>query len=267
MKPSIELLAQLERKGLDPMTPHKAIVVDNNDPDRLFRIKARIPVLQDAIEDDDLPWLIPEDNIHPRGLVGGVLGHSASVWGTPKRGTWVSVYYRHGGDPHNGSYSVRVPFDEQTLAEEFEVNYPDRMGYVLPSGLFYVVDERTREVFVNFPGDYHMTVFGDVFQTVIGNHQIHVAKDVSAIPDYLKENVSSLLESLGPQAKKRVKFKGLGKNDSGNLHFHVEGDFTQQVDGDHILRVKGKQNFEVKGRIDYNSQAQVKINGKRIDLA
>lgn len=267
MRPTSDLLNKLERKGLDPTTPHKAIVVDNNDPDKLFRIKARIPILQDAIEDDDLPWLIPEDNIHPRGLTGGVLGHTASVWGTPKRGSWVSVYYRHNGDPHNGSYSVRVPFDKETVAEEFEVNYPDRLGYVLPSGMYFVVDERTKEVFVNFPGDYHMTVFGDVFQTVVGNHQLHVAKDVAAIPDYLKENVSSLLESLGAQAKKRVQFKGLGKKDSGNMHCYVEGDYTQQVDGDHILNVKGKQRINVRGSVDYNSQAQVKINGRRIDLA
>jgi hypothetical protein len=267
MKPTINLLRELERKGLDPKIPYNAIVVDNNDPDRLFRIRARIPILQDAIKDDELPWLIPEDNIHPRGLMGGVLGHTACVWGTPVRGSWVSVSYKHDGDPHLGSYSTRVPFNSTTLAEEFEVNYPDRLGYVLPSGHYFVIDERTRETFVNFPGDHHVTVFGDLRQTVIGNHQLHVAKDVNAIPQYLKDNVSSILDSLGKQQKGRVPFAGFRKKDSGNMHVIVEGDFTQDIKGDHEMKIGGKQVIQVKGSVDYTTSSTYKINGTRIDLA
>lgn len=266
MKPTLDLLNLLERKGLKADVPYPAYVVDNNDPDKLFRVRARIPVLQDAIKDDELPWLIPENNFHPRGLIGGVLGHSASVWGIPQRGAKVNAHFRHNGDPHIGSYSLNVPFDKQTVPEEFEGSYPDRLGYVLSSGMYFVVDERTKEVFMNFPGDYHMTVFGDLRQTVIGNHQLHVAKEVSAIPQYLIDNVSSILESLGSQQKGRVPFAGFLAKDSGNFHMIVEGDFTQDIRGSHEMRIGGKQTVQVRGAVDYTTSANFKINGTRVDM-
>lgn len=266
MKPSSDLLSELNRKGLDSNIPYRAIVVDNNDPEQMFRIKARIPKLQDAIGDDDLPWLIPEDNIHGRGLKGGSLGHSAKVAGIPKRDSWVAIYYRHSGDPHHGSYSQRLPFDKKTIPEEFEVNYPDRWGSVFPSGYLFVHDEKTGETFLNMPGDAHLTIFGDVHQTVVGNYQLHVAKEESAIPSYLADNVSSLYESLGKRQQGRVAFKGFRGKDSGNFHLIVEGDYTQDIRGEFESKIGKNYKQDTTGTTDIDSGSNVKVNGSRIDL-
>jgi hypothetical protein len=54
-------------KGLRTDQPYEAIVVDENDPDKLGQIRARVPGLMDGIPDDQLPWARPRDWNHPFG--------------------------------------------------------------------------------------------------------------------------------------------------------------------------------------------------------
>lgn len=266
MKPTVDLLSVLSRKGIDPTRPHKGLVVDNNDPEKLYRVQVRIPILHDGIRDEHLPWAIPEDNAHPRGLRGGSTGHSASLLGIPKKGHWVSVYFKHKGDPNLASYSHRVPVDAKTVPEEFETNYPNRLGQIYPSGFMWILDESTGELVVCVPGDYHMTVYGDLRQTVIGNHQIHVAKDRSAVPSYLEDTFSSIFGKLSGNQRKRVPFKGLGNKDSGNLHLEVEGDYTVKVGGNVNYDIRGSLKLRTGSSIDYTSGGTVTINGTRLNL-
>lgn len=267
MKAPIDLMNSVSKKRIDPLRPHKGIVVDDNDPEMRARVQIRVPILFDGIKDEDLPWAIPETNGHGRGLMGGGPGkRSATLLGIPKKGNWVNVYFRHNGDPNLASYSHDVPFDNKTFPEEFETNYPNRLGQVMPSGFFWVLDESTGELFVNVPGDYHMTVFGDLRQTVVGNHQIHVAKSEAAVPDYLKDSVSSILSSLTSNQKGRVPFKGLGDKSKGNLHLEVEGDFTAKIGGKVEWRVAKNWKSIVTGNMDYAVSGSVTINGVKINL-
>lgn len=266
MKPSVSIIDVISRKGIDPNKPHKGLVVDNNDPEQHYRIRVRIPVLHDGIKDEDLPWAIPEDNAHGRGLKGTGLGRSATLLGVPKKGHWVSLYFRHAGDPHLPSYSHRLPYDTQNIPEEFETNYPNRYGQVYPSGFMWIHDESTGETVLCMPGDNHVTVYGDLNQTVIGNHQIHVAKDKSAVPSYLADTFSSIFSSLSGNQRKRVQFKGLGDSSSGNLHLEVEGDFTAKVGGKVMWNVGSSWTAQLGSNYDLTAGGRVTVNGTRIDL-
>lgn len=266
MKPPVSIIDVISKKGIDPTKPHIGLVVDNNDPEQLYRVKIRIPLVHDGIKDEDLKWAIPEDNMHGRGLKGGGLGRSVSLLGIPKKGHYVSVYFRHSGDPNLPSYSHRVPVTGKTVPEEFETNYPNRYGQVYPSGFMWIHDETTGETVMCMPGDNHLTVFGDLNQTVIGNHQIHVAKSKSAVPSYLTDTFSSIFGNLGMNQKKRVPFKGLGDSSSGNLHLEVEGDFTAKVGGKVEWQVASNWKTQVGGNYDLTASGRVTVNGTRIDL-
>ena len=266
MKSAVNILKSLHRKGIDANTPYKGIVVDNNDPYKQARVQVRVPVIHDGIDDELLPWAIPEDNAHSRGLVGGDIGRSAALLGIPNKQSYVSVYFRHDGDPNLASYSHKIPLTADTLPEEFLTNYPDMRGEVFANGGFILFNDRTNEAFFNFPGDTHYTIFGDVFQTVVGNQQVKVVKSKSSIDSYYSTSISSLLNALSSDQRKRVKFSGLGENDSGNLHFEVEGDMSATVNGSMYSKVSGSVQHRIEGDLDYDVDGSVSINGIRIDL-
>lgn len=266
MKLPIDIMKVISKKGIDSDTPYKGVVIDSNDPDKLLRVQVRVPILHDGIEDRYLPWAIPEDAAHPRGLVGGGLGRTARLMGIPTRGAYVSVFFRHAGDPNLASYTHNLPITSDSIPEEFLNGYPDTHGVIYPSGMFHLHNERTNEVFLNLPGDCHVTIFGDCHQTVIGNYQVTVAKSTAAIPSYLKSSISSILSSLQPDPKTRVPFKGLGKKDAGNLHLEIEGDFTSNTQGNVIHTVAGNMEYNVKGDMDVNVDGNYKENGRRIDM-
>lgn len=267
MKLPVDLVTLLSRKGLTAGVPYKGIVVDNNDPDKLCRVQVRVPVIHDGIPDEHLPWAIPESNNHSRGLVGGnSLGRTMSLAGIPVKQSKVDVYFHSAGDPNLASYSTCMPITQDMMAEEFLNNYPDMHGKVLPSGMFYLHNERTNEVFLNLPGDAHVTIFGDCTQTIVGNHQIHVAKSTSSIPAKLKSDISSLLDALEPTTNKRVDFKGRLNKEAGNLHIEVEGDLTSTVQGSVEHSVIGDYKHIVRGNYSVEVTGSAKINGRRIDL-
>ena len=266
MQPPVDLINVINKKGLNGSTPYKGVVVDNNDPDTLCRIQVRIPIIHDGIPDEHLPWAIPEDLTHSRGLVGGNLGRSASLIGIPVKGSFVAVFFRHKGDPNLASYSHKLPITADTMPEEFLTNYPDTYGSVHPSGMFHLHNARTNETFINLPGDAHVTIFGDCSQTVIGNYQIKVAKTPDAIPSYLKNNISSLLNALDSNQQTRVPFNGLGDKSKGNLHLEIEGDLSSRTQGNSIHKVEGDLSFNVDGDINLDAVGNIKNKGKRIDL-
>lgn len=266
MKTASNLLDQVVRKGLNKDTPYEAIVVDDRDPEYRFRVQIRIPVFHDGIEDEFLPWALPEDNAHPRGLIGAELGKSISLRGIPKRGSMVSVYFRHQGDPNLATYSHKVPVTADKVPEEFLANYPDRLGDIHPHGLMWLSDASTGEYVLCIPGDAHIVVYGDVNQTVIGNHQLRVAKSTDAVPQYLVDSFSQIFANLSANQGKRIPFMGLKDKNTGNLHFEVEGDFTAEAKG--AVKFKSGKEFEIESgsNMDLKANSRLKAKAKRVDI-
>jgi hypothetical protein len=266
MRPTSNIMSQLIRKGVDPDTPYEAIVVDDRDPEFMFRVQFRIPVFHDGIEDDLLPWALPEDNSHRRGLISAEVGKSMSVRGVPKRNSTIHVFFRHKGDPNLATYSHKVPLTSDKVPEEFLNNYPDRFGSIQPNGMMWIADSSTGEYVLCLPGDAHLTIFGDVNQTIIGNHQIHVAKSTAAVPSYLVDTFSQIFANLAANQGKRIPFKGLKDKSSGNLHLEVEGDFTGNIGGAMKLVSKTTKEFEAGSSVSLKSSSSIRINGTRIEL-
>lgn len=260
----LELSKLIHRKGLDANTPYIGIVIDDNDPEKRARIRVRLPIFQDTIPDDKLPWAVPENFNHPEGLVGGDQ-RSGRFTGVPLRGHKVAVYFRHGGDANNPSYGP-VPLDAQNVLPEFEINYPYRRGEVTHDGFTFIKDSKTGEIFIHNPGDLHLTILGDVNQTVVGNLQQKITSSTGNIPSYLANAPETVLGSLSANPQKKIPFEGLLGGEAGNYHLDVEGNMTMRVGGDVEHEIAGKVKRKVSGQIEDTSSGRYKMRGSRIDL-
>lgn len=237
IRPAVNINKKVARKGLSTTAPYPAVVVDNNDPDRLCRVRARVPRIFDHLKDSELPWSIPI--FHPKeGLFGGNKQNRSGVSYVPKRGHKIALYFPT-GDPSISSYSG-VPIDMENKLPEMEVNYPNRIVMKLAYGMFMIIDTKTHEIFFNNNGDFNFTVLGDVDMTVNGNMTERVTSNKSDIPSYLLNAPDTVLKNLNPKQMKKIQFQGLkSKARSGNRHQYVTGDFTCKVDG-HMRYKVGK---------------------------
>lgn len=244
---TINLTKHLKPSGLDPAQPYEAVVVENNDPRQLGRIKARVAGVFDGIPDDHLPWAIPmfqhADGAYNPG--GDALDRSGTFF-VPKVEHIVSLRFPT-GDPHRPvwrSYTV----DEKVALPERKKNYPDRGVIKFSNGMYIIIDTKTNEIFFNNPGDMDITILGDVNQYIVGNQQMVVAKDKGLIPSYLLNAPDTVLSRLEPKPTKNIPFTGLlGPAQSGNNHVHVQGDQTMLVEGDRMTVIQGNDILQVGG--------------------
>jgi hypothetical protein len=264
----------LHRKGLDPNTPYIGVVVDDNDPEQLSRVRVRLEVFQDSIEDTKLPWAVPEGNNHPQGLQGGdTVSRTGTQNGIPLRGNKVAVYFRHGGDANNPSYGP-VPFDMQNTLPEFETNYPYRLGHKLYNGFTYINDTKTGEVFLHTAGDLNLTILGDVNQTVVGNLQQVITDSENDIPGYLLNAPETVLSQLSANPQGKIAFQGFYGGSQGNMHTIVKNNYTVDVGGNMQEKIGGKYERTVSGKItdktnasmDLKASGQTTIKGSVINL-
>ncbi|AXG67167.1 putative baseplate protein [Dickeya phage vB_DsoM_AD1] len=252
------------KKGIDPQMTYEAIVIDNNDPQKICQIRARIMGLTDDIPDESIPWIRPAVG-HLEGLKGGSQGVVFGAQFVPTRGGKVSVKFPT-GQLHEGIYSTDVRMTQADMLPEFQVNYPHRIGIRLSTGTQLIIDRMTNEHFLVTSGDFHMTIMGDVNQTIVGNQQLIVTGSKGDIPDYILNDPTMTPKSLKPDPKKRVKFKGTAKNDAGNQYTKITGNQTVEVGGNRIVRVKGDDTLDVKGAINIEAGQDVSVNGQTINL-
>lgn len=96
-------------------------VVDNEDPEKLCRIKVSFPHLIEGAK-EDLPWMYP---LYPIGL-----GQSSklSYFSVPEKGSKVMCIFPE-GEIYFGYYVFHTR-DEQSKPEIFLANYPFRYGFI-----------------------------------------------------------------------------------------------------------------------------------------
>jgi hypothetical protein len=243
---TVNLTKFLTRPGLDTKLIYEAEVVDNNDPRKLGRIRARIKGVFDGIKDKELPWAVPcfqhcDGGYNPGG---DALDRSGTFY-VPKKKHKIGLRFPT-GEPYKpiwGEYTV----DEQIQLPEAGKNYPDRAVFKFSNGMWVIIDTKTNEVFFNNPGDWDITILGDVNQYIVGNQQCIVTDKMKDIDDYLLNAPETVLNRLTPKPAKEIEFQGLlKKTRAGNRHVYVEGDQTMEVKGDRKIIVHGNEWIETK---------------------
>ncbi|QZE56999.1 hypothetical protein MPK67_gp126 [Erwinia phage pEa_SNUABM_32] len=252
------------KKGIDPQMEYEAIVIDNNDPQQIGQIRARIMGLSDDIADEMIPWIRPAVG-HLEGLKGGSTGVVFGASFIPTRGAKVSVKFPT-GQLHEGMYTTNVRMTKADILPEFLVNYPHRIGVRLSTGTQLIIDRMTNEHFLVTSGDFHMTIMGDVNQTIVGNQQLIVTGTKNDIPDYILNDPTMTPKNLKPDPKKRIKFKGTAKGDGGNQYTKITGNQTVEIDGNRKVTVKGDDVLDVKGAVSIEAGQEVTVNGQTINL-
>lgn len=203
-----------EAAGLNPHKHYEAVVVDDDDPKRWCRVRARVPGMCDGIPDEDLPWAIPLGFNHLRGASS----KSCSI-SIPKKGTKVLLKFQD-GKPTKPTYSGYV-VDQTTVPEEIKHNYPFRSLWRLENKFMVVVDEKTNEVFIRNPGNFNVYIQGNVDLTVVGNLTERIDGSVHR---HIKGDVT---ETIDGSYKRNIK---------GNRDETINGSskyFVQGADGQH----------------------------------
>jgi Type VI secretion system/phage-baseplate injector OB domain len=114
---------QLEDKSYEGL--FLAEVVDNSDPLKQQRVKAKIPGLLDG---PDYPWLCP--------IVSSPLSSVSSALSVPKLGAILLVFFQN-GDIHYGLYHGYVHTATVKQSAPLNVNYPNRSGFDNEYGVLY----------------------------------------------------------------------------------------------------------------------------------
>lgn len=253
----------VKKKGLDPQMDYEAIIVDNNDPQTIGQVKARIMGLMDDLRDEDLPWLRPVP-YQPEGLKATGTGTLFGFLCVPQRGGKVTVKFPT-GNIEEGLYEPTARMNESEALPEGQINYPHRIVLRISNGTQLIIDRSTNEMFLNMAGDYNMTVMGDVNQTIIGNQQLIVGNSKDDIPDYIRNDPVMTPNSLTPDPKGRIAFKGKSSGRSGNQYTHIKGNQTVVVDGNRTTTIKGKDTLNAK-ELGFESGGDVQINGQSVRL-
>lgn len=243
----------LKRQGLDKTITYMGIVTDNKDPRQIGRIKVRIDGVWEGIEDTDLPWAIPKYEHHFGSFNDGQANTKrCGSFHVPRIGSKVSIVFPQDGDPHCPVYSGYT-VDDLTMMPEAKTNYPDRAVFRFSNGTFMIVDTKTNELFINNPGDLHMTILGSVNQHIVGNQMVKVTGSMSDISPYLLNAPDKILEGLSPGPQGKVSFEGLlSKSKAGNSHTKVTGDYTLEIEGNRKTIIRGSDTTTVYKMSEYS---------------
>lgn len=151
-------------------------VVDNNDPQRLKRIKIRAPFLHDNIPDADLPWACPCDYTAWGNGAGDVMF-------IPKVGTEVICSFESG--VNNPIYIGKVPTGNKKSALMGHAHYPNVWGFVDANGNTISLDEVGKVL--------NMVVVGDdgAIYLKVGGHTTEPAVLGNKLTDLLTNIIST----------------------------------------------------------------------------
>lgn len=108
---------------------YTGFVVDNNDPDKRQRYRVRVPQLHRDIPDEELPWVMPQNNSNQPNAGAGVGG----VFVPPKgaKMNWSLT----NNDPHNPMVNGSVTTDDVNKDNELlNEDYPGTYGAVDHAG-------------------------------------------------------------------------------------------------------------------------------------
>ena len=162
---------------------YRGVVVDNNDPTKKARVKARIFPITDstAVPNDAIPWAAPAFPISDGAGAGygnlRIPRIGSRLWFFFEAGDFMQpVYWAEASDG-----VVGIPASVLT-------NYPDRLVTKYKNGLEVIVDESNNDVIINHPsgdvvkidgnGKIEVTAVSDVDVNITGNANVTAAGNV-----------------------------------------------------------------------------------------
>jgi len=152
--------------------PHKGIVMDNADPDKIGRVKANIPGLLNDFSTDDLPWIAP---LNPYGLGGG---SGLSSFSVPEVGSTLTIVFPY-DDIYVGFY-IGYWQDASTHQSDFDADYPETYGWRDSTGLILTVNKSQQTINLDHPSGVNINVdsAGNISITAPGNDTIAIGGNV-----------------------------------------------------------------------------------------
>ena len=214
--------------GLQASQVYEAEVVNNNDPKKLCRIRARVPELFEGISDDELPWAIPSF-AHVDGATD-----LSGIQFVPKNKSKVFVTFQGGNPLFPVWHNFHV--NEKTKLQEMEYNYPDRAVIRFQNKSLIVIDTKDNEVMIRNPGTLKIYVEGNVELEVKGNIEEKIQGNVTRkIQGNLNETiVGNYVCSIAGTSD--ITVTGNAKESYGNLDSTVTGSRKESVTGDYSCK-------------------------------
>jgi len=151
----------------------EAVVVDNNDPLKMRRLKVRASRVHpsDTVPDSHLPWALC-------GVDAGQGPNSNSgSFAVPRIGSIIQVYFQD-GDPDHPIYDGGLT-DINGVPAVFKTNYPNRVGVLVHNGTQFYVDGETNDLVVQHQGTtIHILPDGRLTISTAGDLSLQVTGDI-----------------------------------------------------------------------------------------
>lgn len=123
---------------------YRAIVLDNNDPSKLGRVKVNVYGIYDGIASTSLPWAVPMQPI------GAGAGAGFGVFAVPEVDSLVFVMFE-GGDVNQPIVIGSAPDGVHGLPSERISNYPSRRVLRTKAGIVVYIDDVDISIRVTHP--------------------------------------------------------------------------------------------------------------------
>lgn len=139
------------------------VVVDNDDPAKMQRVRVRLPQHPENMSDDQIPWAVPEK----AGVFGS--GNGLGTMCVPIVGSFVSV--RLCPDQYSPVYTQLQSVTSSNIAE----GYPKSYGFQDPNGNYLNMNMKKKLMKILLESEIQVTQTGDLKVNLVGN--VHLACD------------------------------------------------------------------------------------------
>ena len=211
------------------------VVVDNNDPDKLFRVKVRVFDVHRGLADEVLPWARPEES-------SIIFGRSPEIgdFVIPVLGTIVNVTFQN-GDLYNPLYS-QATIDGKTNITIFHEDYPHTWGFTDPSGNLLKVNNLKNTYLFQHASGTNIEIDGS------GRVRIQVAD-----------------KKVAPEGETKFD-KGITVEVMGDLHLLAKNDTKIETQGNTKVITSGTTEITSQGAVNIGSSSTINMSGSRINL-
>lgn len=146
-------MGDLFDEKLPPLFPYiyRALVLDNNDPDKLGRIKARIYPMFFNLGSEVIPWAVPASP-----LFAGAGDGFGSIC-IPSIGTYVFVFFEQ-GRIDQPVYFAEAQTATKGIPTESTTNYPNRKVWKTSDNFVVYIDETANELKITHQSGTKITI-------------------------------------------------------------------------------------------------------------
>jgi len=139
----------------------RGVVLDNEDPSKLGRIKVCVFGVFDGIGSEYLPWAVPAEPIFSGA------GSGYGNFNVPEVDSYVFCFFE-ANDLYQPVYFASAPDGIHGLPTERITNYPYRKVLKTKSNIVIIVDSSSKEIQVNHPSGSYLRIDTDGNITLSG---------------------------------------------------------------------------------------------------